>query len=140
MSSHTDQRLKVRIEKCEDGSYTAYNTNGSFGVAVGSGETIPEARDDFRNSLTECIEVLKEEGKRIPVELEEEPIFEFDLSSLFDYFKVLKLSELGSYLGINPSLLRQYKRGSTYISDTRLKEIEAGIHRLGAELETLRLI
>ncbi len=52
---------------------------------------------------------------------------------------MFNVSALGRYLGINPGLMRQYKKGDIYISDTQLEKIEAGIHRLGSELAALSI-
>lgn len=53
---------------------------------------------------------------------------------------MFNVSALGRYLGINDSLMRQYRKGNTPISDKQLEKIEAGIHRLGTELAALRLV
>ena len=72
--------------------------------------------------------------------LDGEPQFSFDLSSLLEYYDVLNASALARRLGINESLMRQYKAGGTYISDSQLKRIEDGIHSLGNELARLKLV
>lgn len=36
--------------------------------------------------------------------------------------------------------MRQYKKGSTYISEAQLKKIEDGIHKLGNEFSSLSII
>lgn len=64
----------------------------------------------------------------------------FDVSSLFEYYSVLNVSAFARYLGINDALLRQYKKGGTYISEAQLKRIEDGIHALGNEFTRLRLV
>lgn len=70
-----------------------------------------------------------------------EPIdFHFDISSLFEYYSMLNVSALARYLGINESLMRQYRSGNAPISDRQLEKIEDGIHRLGSELAALRLL
>ena len=76
----------------------------------------------------------------MPACLSEPVEFRFDISSLFEYYSMLNVSALGRYLGINDSLMRQYKKGDTPISDAQLKKIEDGIRRLGSELATLRLV
>ncbi|MCD8310399.1 MAG: hypothetical protein LUB83_04210 [Prevotellaceae bacterium] len=38
------------------------------------------------------------------------------------------------------TLMRQYKRGGTYISDLQLKKIEDGIHALGRDFTHLKLV
>lgn len=53
---------------------------------------------------------------------------------------MLNVSAFARYLGINETLMRQYKKGNTYISDVQLQKIEDGLHRLGADFLGLRLV
>lgn len=132
--------MKVSIEKQSDGSYIAYNTTGEKVQLIGTGNTVKEAKDDFFNSIDEVLQTYAEIGDDIPEFLNEEVEFRFDISSLFEYYSMLNASALGRYLGINDSLMRQYRKGDTPISDKQLEKIEAGIHRLGLELAALRLV
>lgn len=132
--------FKVTIEKKNDGSYIAYNNEGEGAVIIGTGSTVNEAKDDFFHSMEETAEACREAGISVPDILDGEPEFSFDLSSLLEYYDVLNASALARRLGINESLMRQYKAGHTYISDSQLKKIEDGIHRLGNELARLKLV
>lgn len=132
--------MNVSIEKQSDGTYIAYNTTGDKVQLIGTGDTIKEAKDDFFNSIKEVKESYVELGDQMPECLSEPVEFRFDISSLFEYYSMLNVSALGRYLGINDSLMRQYKKGDTPISDAQLKKIETGIRRLGSELATLRLV
>lgn len=76
----------------------------------------------------------------MPACLSESIEFSFDISSLFEYYSMFNVSALGRYLGINDSLMRPYRNGSTPISDKQLEKIEAGIHRLGTELSALSIV
>ena len=53
---------------------------------------------------------------------------------------MFNVSALGRYLGINPGLMRQYKKGDAPIPDAQLEKIESGIHRLATELASLSLV
>lgn len=132
--------MKVKIEKQSDGTYIAYNTCSSTVELIGTGDSVAIAREDFLNSVKEVKETYEEMGKPIPDELVGDMEFYFDVSSLFEYYSVINVSAFAKMVGINDSLLRQYKRGGTYISDTQLGKIEAGIHKLGHELTSLRLV
>lgn len=132
--------MKVSIEKQSDGFYIAYNTDGEHCVLIGTGDTVKEAKEDFFNSIKEVSEDYIERGQTVPEELQQEPEFHFDISSLFEFYPMFNVSALGRYLGINPGLMRQYKKGDTPISDAQLKKIEAGIHRLATELSSLSLV
>ncbi len=132
--------MKVSIEKQADGTYIAYNTDGEHCQLIGTGDTVKEAKEDFFNTIEESKEAYVEMGKSVPAELTSEVDFHFDISSLFEYYAIFNVSALGRYIGINPSLMRQYKKGDTPISDAQLEKIEAGIHRLGSELAALSLV
>ncbi len=132
--------MKVNIEKQSDGTYVAYNTDGDRCVLIGTGNTVKEAKEDFFNSIEEVKESYKELGDTIPAELDTAVDFHFDISSLFEYYKIFNVSALGRYLGINPGLMRQYKKGDTPISESQLEKIESGIHKLANELASLSIV
>ena len=132
--------MKVSIEKQSDGSYIAYNTTGEKVQLIGTGNTVKEAKEDFFNSIEEVKESYVDLGDEMPACLAKDIEFRFDISSLFEYYSMFNVSALGRYLGINDSLMRQYRKGTTPISDKQLEKIEAGIHRLGIELAALRLV
>lgn len=132
--------MKVSIEKQSDGSYIAYNTSGDKVQLIGTGDSVKEAKEDFFNSLDEVLQSYNEIGDDIPEFLNEEIEFRFDITSLFEYYSMFNVSALARYLGINDSLMRQYRSGAAQISDKQLEKIEAGIHRLGSELAALRLV
>lgn len=132
--------MNVTIEKQKDGSYIAYNVGCDEFSIIGTGDTVAEAKEDFFNSLDEVKTTLIEIGRTIPEALATAPCFSFDISSLLEYFDFFNVSALARKLGINETLMRQYKTGKTYISDKQLERIEKGIHEIGAELNALRLI
>lgn len=132
--------MKVSIEKQSDGTYIAYNTDGEKVQLIGTGDTVKEAKDDFFNSIDEVRCDYIERGETVPAELSSEVEFHFDISSLFEFYSIFNVSALGRYLGINPGLMRQYKKGDTPISDAQLEKIESGIHRLAHELASLSLV
>lgn len=129
--------MEVRIEKQKDGSYIAYNIGVDGLVAIGTGDTVSEAKNDFANSLEEMAEDMTEEERD---RLITEPVYHFDISSLFEYYKVINVSAFAKMCGMNDTLLRQYKRGGVYISDNQIERIENGIHKLGKELCELKLL
>lgn len=132
--------MEVTVEKQADGTYIAYNKDESDATIIGTGNSVREAKDDFFNSIEETIEACKESGIAIPNSLDEEPVFKFDVSSLFEYYNMLNVSAFARYLGLNDALMRQYKKGGVYISESQLKRIEDGIHTLGNEFANLRLV
>ena len=136
----TDKNFIVTIEKDSDGTFIAYNTDASPYTLIGRGSTVKDAKADFMNSMQEVKASEEErEGAAAPI-LSASPVFKFDLSSLFEYYSMLNVSAFSRYLGINETLMRQYKKGNTYISDLQLQKIEDGLHRLGADFLGLRLV
>ncbi len=101
--------MKVSIEKQSDGSYIAYNTTGDKVQLIGTGDSVKEAKEDFFNSLDEVLQSYNEIGDDIPEFLNEEIEFRFDITSLFEYYSMFNVSALARYLGINDSLMRQYR-------------------------------
>lgn len=131
--------MKVSIEKQSDGSFIAYNTTGDFVTLLGTGATVEDAKSDFVTSFNEIKESYSSRGDFMPEELTEDIEFNFDVSSLFEYYSMFNVSALARYLGINESLMRQYKGGATYVSDKQIEKIESGMRKLGTELAALRI-
>lgn len=134
------ERFIVSIEKDSDGTYIAYNINGDGFALIGRGNIVSEAKQDFENSMREVAESEIERNGKASEILNESPEYKFSLSSLFEYYSVLNVSAFARFIGINDALMRQYKKGNTYISEKQLKKIEDGIHRLGEEFSDLRLV
>jgi hypothetical protein len=65
--------------------------------------------------------------------------YKYDLSSLFDTFDVLKISNVATLAGVNASLLRQYVTGNKQASAAQAKKIEAVIHKLGKDLASVQI-
>lgn len=130
----------VAIEKQNDGAYIAYNTESEKFTAIGSGATIAEAKEDFFNSIEEMKVIYQEHGDEIPAELLEDSIFRFDLPSFFDYYSFINVSAFAKMIGINSSLMRQYKKGNTYISNDQLEKIQNFVNTIGDGFQRLRLV
>lgn len=47
---------------------------------------------------------------------------------------MINATALARYIGINDTLMRQYKKGDTYISDEKLEKIRAAIRDLGEKI------
>ena len=126
------------IEKGKDGTFGIYTPDINTTI-IGEGNTVAEAKADFENSVKEMIDSY--EGEELPAELSGITFeYKFDIASLFDYFDWINVSKVASKLGINASLLRQYRQGNTYISEKQAAKIEAGIHSLAKELASVSLL
>lgn len=130
---------RVIIEWGEDGIYNAYAPDMQ-NVPIGTGDSAEEAKADFLNTVQEMREVYEEEGKKIPDELNAKFDFQYDVSAVFSAFPFLNVSKIGELFGINASLMRRYSKGEKYISKQRTREIEEGLHRIGAQLQNVSLV
>ena len=134
------EAMLVAIEKQGVGTYIAYNKDGDEFTALGSGDTIAEAKEDFFNSIEEMKEVYQESGEEVPAVLMEKPTFKFDLASFFEYYSFINVTAFAKMIGINGSLMRQYKKGNTYISDAQLQKIQTFVNNMGTDFQGLRLV
>ena len=61
-----DKKFKVSIEKQEDGSYIAYNTNMSGCTIIGTGDSVAAAKKDFLESMAGVADAKRELGDEVP--------------------------------------------------------------------------
>lgn len=121
--------------------------DGAFGIftpditstIIGEGATVAEAKADFENSLGETIAVYAENGLKDPDDLQNVTfVYKYDLPSFLSYYNYFNISQLAKQAGINPSLMRQYKKGQ-YVSEKQVAKIQTVIHKIGAELAAVQL-
>lgn len=108
-----------------------------FDLAMSYGDTLEEAQRDFEKFPKEYIEVSKETGREIPVELNNGNLefeYVYDLSGFFAQYSFISPTKIARRMGINASLMRQYAMGQTYIGSAKKKQIENEIHNIGKEL------
>jgi len=65
--------------------------------------------------------------------------YKYDIASILAHFGVFDTSALAKRLGINASLLRQYKGGLAKAGVKQREKIEKGLHDLGRELLLVKL-
>jgi predicted RNase H-like HicB family nuclease len=127
------------IERAGDGIYSIFTPDIQTTI-VGGGDTIAKAKADFELSVKAVFDYYAESGKPIPAELQGiEFEYKYDMASVFDYFGWINVSKFAEHIGINPSLMRQYRRGGTYISETQAARIENGLHQAGRDLLSVTL-
>lgn len=105
---------------------------------TGYGKSVERAKEDFLTAINETKEAY---GSKVPKELKGdlEFVFKYDIASIFEHFGMLDASGFAKKIGMNPSLLRQYKTGHAIASEKQKKRIEEGLHRLGRQLLQARL-
>ena len=62
------------------------------------------------------------------------------MPSFLNYYDFLNMTKLANLADINPSLMRQYKRGQYYISEKHVSKIQTAIHKIEKELLAVRLV
>ena len=123
------------IETWPDGVFYIVLMDLKHHTIFGNGATIKEAKEDLQNSYKEILDYYADEGKPVPEELRDlEFEYKYAIASFFEEFKWINISALAKAIGMNPSLLYQYKKGNTYISYQQMKRIETGIHTLGRKM------
>jgi len=122
------------IEKGKDGTFGIF-TPDIDSTIIGEGNTVAEAKADFENSVKEVVESYIEHGDELPEELKDiQFVYKYDVASIFNYYDWINVSRFAKKAGINPSLMRQYRMGKTYISENQTEKIEKTLHALGSEL------
>ena len=123
------------IETGPEGGFDIYLPDMEHHIFYGDGETVQEAKDNLLETYQEILDMYKEDGEPVPEELQDlEFEYKYDIASFFNEFSWINISALAKVLGMNRSLLYQYKKGNTYISHQQMKRIEAGVHELGKKL------
>jgi predicted RNase H-like HicB family nuclease len=127
------------IEKGKDGSFIIF-TPDIKSTIIGEGNTVLEAKADFENTVKEVLETYEETGEPIPEELQNITFeYKYDMPSFLNCYNYLNMTKLADRAGINPSLMRQYKRGQ-YVSEKQASKIQEAVHKIGRELLAIRLV
>ena len=127
------------IERGKDGTFGIFTPDINSTI-IGEGNTVEEAKADFENSVREIFQFYEEDGIELPDELKDIQFeYKYDIASMFDYYNWINVSQFARKAGINPSLMRQYRMGKTYISENQISKIENTLHSLGNELAAIKL-
>jgi len=131
-------KITAIIEKGPDGRY-AITSDQSFGRNHfgGYGDTVEDAKADFRECVEDCRELAIADGDSIPEEYQ--VTFRYDIPSFFEDFGFINASHFAQYAGINESKMRQYKSGAAFPGEKTTKKILGAIHRIGSELSSVSL-
>lgn len=128
------KKLRAIVEFV-DNNYTAYLKE--FDGCVGIAETIEEVKDSLKKSLELHIELMQEDGVKVPKILQGEYDIEYsyDLASFLQvYGKIISKAGLEKISGINQKQLWHYANGISKPRESTKKKIEQSIHQLGKEL------
>ena len=126
MSGIAKQLQKLIVEKTEDGFW---------------------GRADINNNLitdyAPFLDSLKKQMKKLIYEIENIEVAEFDVSydltSFFEQYSFLNISDIAKRTSINSTLMRQYAAGIKFPSIERVQNIEEAIRTIGRELAKVKL-
>lgn len=127
-------KIIALIEKRDDESFgiTTPDINNRL---MGAGDSVQQAKEDFLEAYRLIVESYKDSERKLPAELRNlEVKYKYDMPSVFNEFDFINVSHFAKRIGINPSLMRQYKSKSAYISDKQKKKIEKGLHQFAEGL------
>jgi len=129
----TVKKVEAIIEKSTDGGYGIY-IPALPGIGV-IGNTEEEAKMNLNEVIRDIVDQCKIDGIEDKVNGGNLDIsYRYDPSAFFKTFNVFNVSSLAKAIGVDSSLMRQYKTGKTYISEARKRQIEKGIHQLANNL------
>ena len=127
-----NRKVKVVVIK-ENLGYSASTTIGNSYIAT-EADSFEALKAGLVNSLNFTFE---ESGK---VYNQNDLVFEFDLESFFDFYKVINAKALSERIGMNQSLLAQYIKGIKKPSPAQTKRILQGVQQIGRELSEVKFI
>jgi len=123
------KKVEAIIEKANDGGYGIYIPELP-GIGV-IGDTEEKAKMNLLEVIKDIVEQCKIDGVDDNVHNGNlEIIYRYDPSAFFKTFNFFNVSSLAKAIGVDSSLMRQYKTGKIYISEYRKKQIEKEIHNL----------
>ena len=105
-------------------------------LIIGDGKTARAAVDDFFVARDEMKEFYEEQGEEFP---DLEFRFVFDVGAFFSYYP-LSITAFAKYIGMNPSLLRQYASGLKEPKGKSLEKIRKGIQQVVGDINADALI
>ena len=115
--------IKAIIENGEDGLFSVYTE--SIPGAYGAGLTEQEAKEDFIEQLDEQAEFCFESTGAYPDWHKEYSIeYSYNITGFFKAFPFINASEFAKAVGVNPSLMRQYKNGLAFASEKQRMSIQ----------------
>jgi predicted DNA-binding transcriptional regulator AlpA len=89
------------------------------------------------------LESLKKKIKSLALDFENVEINDFevnyDLTSFFEQYPFLNVSEIAKKAGISPAMMLHYTSGTKFPSEERVKQIESAIKEIGKELTKVKL-
>lgn len=126
------KKIVFVVEKTSDG-FSAYALDNNVNVGT-SATNISELKANILDAYNTYAEL---EGiKEVTID---DILIQLDVKQLFEYYKVINASALGSRIGMDKTLISQYVNGHKKPSGKQIEKILNGIKSLGKELSSLEL-
>ena len=113
------------------GNFSCFATESVDGCGInGFGRNSRDTIKDMQLAVQEYKDMKAREGKEFPdVEFD----IRFDVGSFFDYYPI-DVTAFAKYIGMNPSVLRQYVTALRVPKQEAIDRIRAGIKKLSEDL------
>ena len=113
------------------GNFSCFATESVDGCSInGFGRNSRDTIKDMQLAVQEYKDMKAREGKEFPdVEFD----IRFDVGSFFDYYPI-DVTAFAKYIGMNPSVLRQYVTALRVPKQEAIDRIRAGIKKLSEDL------
>lgn len=102
-----------------------------------------KVRGNLITDSAQTLDALKKQMKELVYDFENVEVEDFevsyDLTSFFEQYSFLNISDVAKRASINPTLMRQYASGKKFPSEERVHEIENAIRAIGKELSKVKL-
>lgn len=118
------------VEKTNTG-YSAYAEDYN---AATTGDTYEELKQNMLDSLNT---LLEHEGKKSANA--DDITVKFDMQQFLEYYSGLNILNISEQIGMNNTLISQYKSGKKYPSEQQARKIIEGIRSYGRELAAIDL-
>ena len=131
--------VKAIIEKASDGRFSIYMDADDMDYMItGTGDTVQEAMETFKDGYEDMKRYYKEEGK----DFEEVSFdFQYDIASFLQHYAyAFSLAGLERITGVNQKQLSHYISGYRHPSEKTVRKIECGIRKFSQELSSLNFI
>ncbi|MBO4842480.1 MAG: pilus assembly protein HicB [Bacteroidales bacterium] len=124
------------VERSKTGYYSIYPDKSILNYSpFGYGDSMQEAKDDFMLAIEEGRQLLIEEGMELPKECETiEVEYRYAISTIFEAFSFLNVSQFAKFAGINESKMRQYTSGLCDPGVKASKKIAEAMKTIGNSL------
>lgn len=127
-----NKKVRVVVIK-EDRGYSASTTIDKNFIA-----TEADSFDELKAGMLTALNFTFED--RSLIFALEDLLFEYDLESFFDFYKVINAKALSERIGMNQSLLAQYIKGIKKPSSAQKRRILLGVQQIGRELTEVRFL